>query len=167
MFVYLQWKKYYNIFMKKFFAMCALLITSTAVARGDSGWLMVTDAGMRIPMEHVGMLVVADNARTFSVIRTVGEAVSGVTSVTFSYDPSSSGITEVSATEVGILPDAVSSTVTLMGCRGRQFTVCDMSGRIYISAVIANDSETVDVSALSGGIYVLSVCESSVKFIKR
>lgn len=50
MFVYLQWKKYYNIFMKKFFAMCALLITSTAVARGDSGWLMVTDAGMRIPM---------------------------------------------------------------------------------------------------------------------
>ena len=73
--------------------MCALLITSTAVARGDSGWLMVTDAGMRIPMEHVGMLVVADNAMTFSVIRTVGEAVSGVTSVTFSYDPSSSGIT--------------------------------------------------------------------------
>ncbi len=149
--------------MKKFFAMCALLIASTAVARGDSGWLIVTDAGMRIPMEHVGMLVVADNARTFSVIRTVGEAVSGVTSVTFSYDPSSSGITEVSATEVGILPDTVSSTVTLMGCRGRQFTVCDMSGRIYISA----DSEMVDVSALSGGIYVLSVGESSVKFIKR
>ena len=99
--------------------------------------------------------------------RTVGEAVSGVTSVTFSYDPSSSGITEVNATEVGILPDTVSSTVTLMGCRGRRFTVCDMSGRIYISAVIVNDSETVDVSALSGGIYVLSVGESSVKFIKR
>lgn len=36
-----------------------------------------------------------------------------------------------------------------------------------ISAVIVNDSEMVDVSALSGGIYVLSVGESSVKFIKR
>ena len=67
------------MYMKKLFAMCALMIASIAVGRADSGWLLVTDSGVRIPMESVGMLVAADDATTFSVVRTAGagDAVTG------------------------------------------------------------------------------------------
>ena len=157
------------MYMKKLFAMCALMIASIAVGRADSGWLLVTDSGVRIPMETVGMLVAADDATTFSVVRTAGsgDAVTGVTSVSFAYDPASSGIGEIGVDGVSILPDPVASSVMLMGCKGRQWAVCDMAGRVYMSAVVTTDSERVDVSGLPAGMYVLRAGEASVKFIKK
>ncbi len=157
------------MYMKKLFAMCALMLASVASGRADSGWLLVTDSGVRIPMESVGMLVAGDDAKTFSVVRTTGagDAVSGVTSVSFAYDPASSGIGEIGVEGIGILPDPVTSSVMLMGCKGRQMSICDMGGRVYVSAVVTADSERVDVSGLSAGMYVLRAGEASVKFIKK
>ena len=154
--------------MKKLIVMCALIMAFAAVAHADSGWLMVTDLGTRIPMESVGMLVAADDAKTFTVVRTTGagEAVSGVKSVSFTYD-ASSGIEKPDVTGVSIMPDAVSSTITLIGCKGRRMEVYDMSGRECMTEIVATDFERVDVSGLAEGMYILRAGEASVKFIKK
>lgn len=154
--------------MKKLIVTFALIIASIAVAHADSGWLMVTDQGTRIPMESVGMLVAADDARTFTVVRTAGagEAISGVKSVSFTFD-ASSGIDKTDVTGISIIPDPVSSAITLIGCNGCRMYIFDMSGRECMSAIIATDSERIDVSGLAAGIYVLRAGDASVKFIKK
>lgn len=158
-----------NLYMKKLFTLFALMVACVAVMRAESGWYMVTNTDERIPMQSVGMLVVADDHKTFTVVKTegAGAAVSGVTSVSFSYDSVITGIGQSVADEVSILPDAVSSTITLMGCQGRQLDIIDMAGKMCKSVAIADNSQRVDVSSLAAGMYILRAGNATVKFIKR
>ncbi len=154
--------------MKKVLLLCAMVAT-LAVGKAESCWMMVTDGGVRVPMEQVGMLVAADDATTFSIVKTdgAGDAVSGVTSVSFIYDAGSSSIEDAVQSETSITLDAVSSSILVMGCAGRDFGVYDMSGAVRLGGNIGSTSERIDVSELAAGVYVLRVGGSSIKFIKK
>lgn len=144
------------------------MVAVAVSARAEGAWLLVTDGGERVVMDQVGMLVAADDATTFSVVKVdgAGEAISGVSSVSFVYDAAWSGVDRVENTESGIVIDGVSSTILVMGCNGREYNVYDVAGMLQFSGVVNGASARIDVSGLNTGVYVLKVGDCSVKFKK-
>ena len=144
-------------------------MTSIVCSRAESGWTMVTDSGVKVPMEQVGMLVSADDATTFSVVRTEGsgETINGVVSVSFTYEAGASAIENIGGAEVGMMHDAVNSSLLVMGCGGHAYAVYDMSGALKLGGSIESASARIDVSNLGSGVYVLRVGNSSLKFLKK
>lgn len=137
-------------------------------ARAEGAWLLVTDSGERVAMHEVGMLVAADDAATFSVVKVdgAGEAITGVNSVSFVYDEGWSGVDKVASASSNIVIDGVSSSILVMGCDGREYKVYDLAGNLLLSGTVNGVSAKIDVTALNGGVYVLKVGDSSVKFKK-
>lgn len=151
--------------MKKLLLACILLVSALG-ASASGVWMLVTDSGAKVPMSEVGMLVAADDASTFTVVRTAGESIEGVTSVSFIYTDVTA-ISTVGAKEVSLLSDAVGSTISIFGCEGRKYTVADIAGRTRVAGTIASASEKIDVAALAPGMYILSVEGATLKFIKK
>ncbi len=134
----------------------------------EGAWLLVTDNGERVEMSRVGMLVAADDATSFSVVKAgdAGEVIPGVTSVTFVYDAAWSGVDKIEKGQCGFVIDGVSATILVMGCEGREYNVYDIAGNLQFSGVVNGASSRIDVSGLNNGVYVLKVGDSSVKFKK-
>ncbi|MDE6368412.1 MAG: T9SS type A sorting domain-containing protein [Muribaculaceae bacterium] len=153
--------------MKKLLLFCVTAIAAVS-AWAEGSWMLITDSGESVPMHQVGMLVAADDATTFSVVKVdgAGEAITGVSSVSFAYDAAWSGIDVVDHEGENIVIDGVSSSILVMGCAGREYDVYDASGVIRLSGVVDGVSARIDVSSLNSGVYVLRVGNSSVKFKK-
>ena len=153
--------------MKKLLLVCAMTaVAMSALAEG--AWMLVTDSGERVAMNQVGMLVAADDAKTFSVVKVdgAGEAITGVNSVSFVYDEDLSGIDDIDSMGNGIVIDGVSSTILVMGCAGRQYEIYDTTGSLKLTGELNETSARIDVSGLNNGVYVLRVGSCSVKFKK-
>lgn len=154
--------------MKKLLFTCAMA-TAIVSASAEDVWMLVTDAGVRVPVAEVGMLVAADDASTFSVVKIdgTGENIAGVTSVSFVYENGPSAIKDLKTEEVSVLQDPVTSALTIMGCKGQTYRIFDVTGSLKKSAILSDSDSKVDVSALAPGIYVLQVGKSTIKFIKK
>lgn len=153
--------------MKKLLLFCAMAVAALS-AKAEGAWLLVTDNGERVEMSQVGMLVAADDATTFSVVKVegAGEAISGVSSVSFVYDAAWSGVDQIENGRNGVIIDGVTSTILVMGRDGREYNVYDVAGNLQLSGVLNGVSSRIDVSGLNNGVYVLKVGDSSVKFKK-
>lgn len=151
--------------MKKLLLACTLLVSALSAGAAGS-WMLVTDTGIQVPVAEVGMLVAADDATTFTVVRTAGDDVAGVTSVSFVYSDITA-IDAVGAAKVSLLADPVGASLSVFGCEGRKYTVADMAGRTHAAGSIASASEKIDVAALAPGMYILSVEGATLKFIKK
>lgn len=151
--------------MKKLLLTYTFLVT-VFVASAANTWMLVTDTGVKVPMAEVSMLVAADDATTFTVVRTNGDDVTGVSSVSFTYTDDTA-IDTVGADKVSLLSDPVGASLSVFGCEGRKYTVVDMSGCTRVAGTIASVSEKIDVAALAPGMYILSVEGATLKFIKK
>jgi len=73
--------------------------------------------------------------------------------------------------EVIIYPNPVSSIATIEGASNSTVRIYDMNGKIVFTKNVISDSETLDVSTLSSGMYYVQVNgilgTSVVKLIKQ
>lgn len=154
----------------KLLAAAAGLLAAAAFATpaaAERVWQMVTDGDVAIPMTQVSYLVAADDAQNFSVVRTDGSLVEGVTSVSFSQSEPV-GVTEIAeAGRVSLLSNAVAESLTLQEAAGREVAVYDLDGRCRIALTAADDAQKVNVSTLESGMYILRAGNVSIRFIKK
>jgi len=73
----------------------------------------------------------------------------------------------VDSDEVVIYPNPVESTSTIQGAAGAVMYVYDMNGAVVLSKNIASDSEQIDLSTLSIGVYYAEIGDAVIKLIKR
>lgn len=151
--------------MKKFFlSAAAVALCTTAYAESELVWHLVTPDDVRMPVSNVRYLLSTDDDSTFAIVCRDGSSVDGVESMTFEKSPSSDvGESVIGGTTVKY----VSNGMTVFGAAGENITIVGADGAVVLSRTVYSDDETVDVSTLPQGIYVLCVGNTNLKFIKR
>lgn len=141
--------------------------SSWATPPETNEWFMLTDTGETLQVFHVSCLVAPDSGTKFSVLMDDNTLYEGVGKVTFKRG-SQSGVTGVAAdADISLLADPVANMLTVAGAEGKTAAIYDAGGRLVHSAVVDANDVKIDVSDLAGGIYVLKVGHSTVKFIKK
>ena len=103
------------------------------------------------------------NSGEMTVVKTNKESQGGYTKLLFAHEEPTSidGIGEVS---VYVFPNPVSNTLNIMGVNeSASLAVYNLSGK----CIIKDKGNTIDVSSLSQGTYILQINEQYVKFIKK
>lgn len=83
------------------------------------------------------------------------------------YNYVSSGINELGTAELKIYPNPNTGIFTLMiptQYVGSQIMISDMTGRNVLSIKASQERENIDMADLSGGVYLLSIGQSTVRF---
>lgn len=148
----------------------AVLLTAGTTMMAEDVWYLETDTQQSIPMEDVSFLLAADDDEHFSVVTNGSGTIDGVTRATFALRTVSGVEQHLAADggELSVFPTAASSTLDVSGCRaGSKILVTSLTGQVVMTAKAADGNATIDVSRLSAGCYILTVGNSSVKFIKR
>lgn len=103
------------------------------------------------------------NSGEMTVVKTNKESQGGYTKLLFAHDAPTSidGIGEVS---VYIFPNPVSNTLNIMGVdESATLAVYNLSGK----CIMKENGNTLNVSSLSQGTYILQIDGKFVKFIKK
>ena len=103
------------------------------------------------------------NSGEMTVVKTNKESQGGYTKLLFAHDTPTSidGIGEVS---VYIFPNPVSNTLNIMGVdESATLAVYNLSGK----CIMKENGNTLNVSSLSQGTYILQIDGRFVKFIKK
>ena len=103
------------------------------------------------------------NSGEMTVVKTNKESQGGYTKLLFAHDAPTSidGIGKIS---LYIFPNPVSNTLNIMGVdESATLAVYNLSGK----CIIKDKGNTIDVSSLSQGTYILQINEQYVKFIKK
>ncbi|MDE5869389.1 MAG: T9SS type A sorting domain-containing protein, partial [Muribaculaceae bacterium] len=130
---------------------------------------LITDSGLSLPIEEVSMLVAADGATDFSVIRKAGtgESINNVTSVSFEIRDIQSAVEDVSAPTISMLLSPVENVLHIVGCAGKEYEIFSINGSKVSGGILADQSSIIELSTLESGVYVLKVNESALKFTKK
>ena len=66
-----------------------------------------------------------------------------------------------------IMPDHVSNSITITGAPGAEARITATNGRTVLQTRITEYNDRIDISSLEPGMYILSINNSSIKFIKK
>jgi len=69
--------------------------------------------------------------------------------------------------EMMIYPNPAKSTIMVQGAKHQTVQIKNMLGEIVLQINKCEDVETIDISGLNSGMYLLNVNESAIKFIKN
>lgn len=141
------------------------------LAHADDGlvWALVEPAsGQTVPMSNVAFLLASDYEDTFSVVCSDGTLLSGVTEISFT-QTEASGIDNVKGdVTVPTVSGYVGGALIISGVtEGMNISIYNYAGAKMMSAVSAAGTNTIDVSGLRAGVYILTVGKTSVKFTKK
>lgn len=136
----------------------------------DAVWYLVADNNQKYPMSKVGMLVAADEEKTFSILDLNGTILAeDVLEAKFvlGNDIYVANIEKVTYNEGNnILKSIIGNQLTLIGARGvvELYTI----NGVKVKTVKAQPQETViDVSGMDTGIYIVRCGKTSFKFNKN
>lgn len=151
--------------MKKnvlFLLLCSAL-TLPSAAQDNPTYCLLTNAGDSIDAAQVNYLAAdADSPNEFNVVMKGGRVYTRVTSLT----PvgTATAIKSVKAELPGIL--VLGDNVIIQSPeRGQTLSVCKPDGQQLRIFHLAAGRQTVDISALPAGVYILKTGQSAVKFI--
>lgn len=137
-----------------------------SAAQNTPTYCMLTNAGDSIDATQVDYLVASAESRTdFDVVMKGGRVYARVTSLT--PVATATAIRTVKATEAGVLSLNGGRIVVQSPVAGRTLSVCTLDGRLLRSFRLDAGRQTVDITTLPAGVYILKTDQSVVKFIKK
>ncbi|PIP54850.1 MAG: hypothetical protein COX07_03120 [Bacteroidetes bacterium CG23_combo_of_CG06-09_8_20_14_all_32_9] len=77
------------------------------------------------------------------------------------------GIQELNGDKVSIYPNPASDYMMLLSDGKGTMSICDLTGKIVYSSKITNNTQVIDISKLSKGIYVVKVNSTKSSFAKK
>ena len=77
-----------------------------------------------------------------------------------------SGNKEVLSEKIEVYPNPVQDVLHVSGAAGNELIIYDISGQVVFSKRLFNDRETVDLSALPSGSYVINIGNITGKIVK-
>ena len=153
--------------LKTLLTIIAIAFTSCLFAEEVENIVAVSADGSKIVYTLANIKRIEVNATyksgEMTVVKTNKESQSGYTKLLFAHEAPTSidGIGEVS---LYIFPNPVTNTLNIVGVdESASLAVYNLSGK----CVIKDKGNTVDVSTLSQGTYILQINEQYVKFIKK
>lgn len=153
--------------LKTLLTIIAIAFTSCLFAEEVENIVAVYADGSKIVYTLANIKRIEVNATyksgEMTVVKTNKESQSGYTKLLFAHEAPTSidGIGEVS---LYIFPNPVTNTLNIVGVdESATLAVYNLSGK----CVIKDKGNTVDVSTLSQGTYILQINEQYVKFIKK
>ena len=156
---------------KKLLLLCALFVMCVGRISAQSEenvWHIATDTYQYIPMNEVSYLLFVDDDVLFSIVKTKGEIVTDVSHVYFRNVPLAVEGVESEKIDLSVFPNPVVSQLTLQGLRANTtLKVLSLDGATLIDTVVGPNNNSVNVSSLAAGVYLLQVNETTVKFIKK
>ncbi len=152
--------------MSKILTILLCLSFAFTLSAEDLVSVMTADTGEKVALSKVDYLIAADDAKDFSIILIGGGSIDGVKKVTFTKD---SGVDEISMQDVlQMFPNPVVSSFTISGHKtGAAINILNMDGKLQKSFKAECEKETIDVSDLAPGYYLLTTERSTIKFIKK
>lgn len=154
--------------MKKnvlFLLLCSAL-TLPSAAQDNPTYCLLTNAGDSIDAAQVNYLAAdADSPNEFNVVMKGGRVYTRVTSLT----PvgTATAIKSVKTERPGMLVLGSGNVIIQCPERGQILSVCKPDGQQLRIFHLAAGRQTVDISALPAGVYILKTGQSAVKFIKK
>ncbi len=154
--------------MKKnvlFLLLCSAL-TLPSAAQDNPTYCLLTNAGDSIDAAQVNYLAAdADSPNEFNVVMKGGRVYTRVTSLT----PvgTATAIKSVKTERPGMLVLGSGNVIIQCPERGQILSVCKPDGQLLRTFHLAAGRQTVDISALPAGVYILKTGQSAVKFIKK
>jgi hypothetical protein len=77
-----------------------------------------------------------------------------------------SGAIETLSEKIEVYPNPVQDVLHVSGAAGSELIIYDISGQVVFSKRLFNDRETVDLSALPSGSYVINIGNKTGKIVK-
>ena len=154
--------------MKKkvlFLLLCSALVLPSA-AQDNFTYCLLTNAGDSIDATQVDYLAAdADSPNEFNVVMKGGHVYTRVTSLT--PVATATAIKAIKATREGLLSFGGGHVVIQSPEGGQTLSVCKPDGRQLRKYRLAAGRQTVDITTLPAGVYILKTGQSAVKFIKK
>lgn len=151
--------------MRKFILFLLVFFSLNLSAEGEF-WVMKTQNGRIIKMSDVSYIMESDGASVFSIVCKDNSLVSDVTSVTFS-KTADTGINDIPHVSSPAIARVSGNYLVIIGLSTTTAAVYNLSGSQLLSTRISGKGTKIDISILSGGIYILRAGGTSVKFIKK
>lgn len=131
----------------------------------EKTWHLVTAKGEAIELSKVSYLL-ATSTETFDIVCVNGSTVSGVVSATLEErDPS--GIQDIKKGD-GQFSQLVGDNLIISGLKKTtQAQVLSLNGALYITQMLDDSQNVINVSKLQAGTYILNVGGTNIKFIKK
>ena len=152
---------------KNFLLAVVLLITGQLFAQQESQLITLSADGTKTvyALSKVQKIVFENN--TMTVNMKSGSDATGITCISFLLDPVGIESPKV-VSSVFVFPNPVTTNLTVAGAnKGVKINLFDMTGKLLQSTFAQENSTDINVSSLSGGLYLLQVGEQVVKFIKQ
>ncbi len=146
-----------------------MLMAALTAGAADMKWFLLTDTGISIAAEKVGLLVAADDNSTFAVLANDGAVLAeGVSSIGFEQREDFTGIapTPVNSSEPQLLGSVVSGELIVTGAKGT-ISIFAADGVQKLTTKAAEGQTRINVQGWAQGIYVIKCGKTAFKFIKK
>lgn len=156
---------------RKILLLCTylLFLSGYAQSQDENLWYAITDTNDYIMVDEIAFIVSADEGGLMAVAMTDGQVVAGVRSLQFLYTTTDvKPVRKESDLQVALFPNPVVTQLTIAGLREESaVAVLSLDGAVLINTTLDPETTTLNVSALSTGMYLLRVNDTVVKFIKK
>lgn len=154
--------------LRKLFLSLVLMVCVVPARAANEVWCMVTQSDQAIAMSQVYYLLsLGDDSEVFTIVCHDGSTIENVTKVTFC-QTIPTGISSPVTHETALRQRVVGNTLVLLGCtEGTAISIVDLSGKTALQTAAQSRQTTIDISALTSGVYVLRVGETNLKFLKQ
>jgi hypothetical protein len=131
---------------------------------GDSGLIMKTiNGGLSWSLEIIN--TTESIRRIFFAAPDIMYALVG-NSLYITYPFSGTGIWEMEEDSFSIYPNPTTSTLTIQNASGL-YHLSDITGKTLLSGIASGETFTLDISALSSGVYFLTLSEDGQQVVRK
>lgn len=158
--------KKYTGEMKRMLAIILSAVFCTLIAQAqEKVWHLVTDRGEVVELSKVSYLLTA-STETFDIVCTNGTTISEVSGISLE-EREVTGIKTVKTGKV-MFSQIVNEQITISNAKaGKVMQILSPTGIVYISRVLTDGQNIINVSKLQSGTYLLKVGDTKIKFIKK
>lgn len=156
--------------MKKILLLLTVWLSLSATAQTQ--WCVVATAAPDTPlaaMDNVAFFLTSDHKPALTIVCKDGRLIGDVASISFrQLDPTALPTVKGSQPVPQVYGDTVAGQLLLRGCpEGAAISLFDLSGRQLRQLKARGAEQTLDVSGLPTGTYILKVGSVTLKFMKR
>lgn len=152
--------------MKKQLLSLFFLLPAAAIA--EQQWTITDQRGAVFAIDSVTCLLASDTEEAFTIVLNNGTLQTGVTEVRVA-KLDLDAISAVSAANPSLsVAIEAHSRLSLTGCaKGTPVRLYSVGGQLLRTEKAEGQTTTVDVSSLQGGVYIVKVGDTAIKFSKK
>lgn len=146
----------------------SLLFLLPAAAMAQQQWTIIDQGGAAFALDSVTCLLASDTEEAFTIVLKNGTLQTGVTEATFKKQDLTAISSPAANSQRPTMAIVAHSSLTLSGCtEGTAIRLYTTGGKLLRSTTAESSTTTIDVASLTGGVYIIKVGDTAIKFTKK